>query len=281
VAGMFYAGDEKSLREQIETAFFDSLGPGRLPAAPDSPLSNILGIVSPHAGYMYSGSAAATAFHHLAEDGRPDVAIILGPNHRGLGAPASIMEQGSWETPLGEISIDENIAASLLNACPYIQTDSFAHRLEHSLEVQVPFLQYVFGNKIKIVPVTIAVPAIPEAKMFAKELGSAIASTLQGASGVVIASTDMTHYESKALAWRNDAVAIEAIEDLNAEKLIDTVSENGITMCGAVPVAVAVEACKLLGAAKAELLQYYTSGDITGDDDQVVGYAAMKMIRNR
>jgi AmmeMemoRadiSam system protein B len=281
VAGTFYDRDRNRLLQELEAAFLGSLGPGKLPEANPTRLGRVVGLVSPHAGYVYSGYAAAAAFNALAEDGIPDVAVIIGPNHRGLGIPAAIMEQGIWETPLGEIRIDGDVSACLLESCPYLQADASAHRLEHSVEVQVPFLQFISGSRTKIVPITIAVAPTPEARVLVDSLGSAIANALQGKSAVVIASTDMTHYESIAAARLKDEAAIEAILALDAGRLLDVVSERGISMCGVVPTAVALAACKELGAAKAELLRYYTSGDITGEADQVVGYAALKIVSDQ
>lgn len=279
VAGMFYSDDSDALREEIEQSFLGLLGPGRLPEPEEQRLGNVVGIVSPHAGYMYSGYAAAEAFLALAEDGIPDVAVIIGPNHRGYGVPAAIMEQGMWETPLGDLRIDEEVTACLLDSRPYLRADATAHRLEHSIEVQAPFLQFISANRTRIVPITVAVAPTPEAKAFTASLGEAIAVAVEGLNAVVIASTDMTHYRSKSIAEREDKAAIEAVLALDTEKLLDVVYERGISMCGAVPTAVALEACKRLGASKAELLRYYTSGDVTGDTGQVVGYAALKIVR--
>lgn len=279
VAGMFYSEDRTRLRQEIEHAFLGRFGPGRLPVASATGPGNVIGIVSPHAGYMYSGYAAAAAFNALAEDGIPELAVILGPNHRGLGIPAAIMEQGTWETPLGEIRIDGEVSACLLRSCPYLRADEFAHRQEHSIEVQAPFLQFIGGDRTKIAPITIAVAPGPEAKPLAEHLGGAIAAAIEGRRAVVIASTDMTHYESKAAAQRKDAAAIEAMSALDGGRLLDVVGDLRISMCGAVPAAVALDACKRLGAGKAELLRYYTSGDITGETERVVGYAAMKIMR--
>jgi len=151
--------------------------------------------------------------------------------------------------------------------------------LEHSVEVQVPFLQFISDSRTRIVPITIAVAATSEAKVLADSLGAAIADALRGRSAVVIASTDMTHYESKAAARQKDEAAIEAILSLDGGRLLDVVSERRISMCGVVPTAVALAACREMGATGAELLRYYTSGDITGEADQVVGYAALKIVR--
>lgn len=278
VAGMFYSRDPEQLRAEIEHAFLGELGPGALPSVSPLRIGKVLGIVSPHAGYMYSGYAAAHAFAALAEDGMPDVAVIIGPNHRGMGVPLAIVEKGFWDTPLGEIAIDEGVSASLLRNCRYMQADASAHASEHSLEVQAPFLQYLAPGKTRIVPIAVGIGPRDAASVVA-ELGACIAAAVEGTDAVIIASTDMTHYESKASAQSKDALAIEALKTLDSGELLDVVVKAGITMCGAVPAAIAADACQKMGAGKAELLTYYTSGDVTGDISQVVGYAAMKIIR--
>jgi MEMO1 family protein len=278
VAGMFYSRDPDQLRAEIEHAFLGKLGPGALPSVSPERVGNVLGIISPHAGYMYSGFAAAHAFSALAKDGMPEVAVIIGPNHRGMGVPLAIVEKGFWDTPLGEIAIDEGVSASLLRDCRYVQADASAHASEHSLEVQAPFLQYLAQGKTRIVPIAVGIGPRDAASVVA-ELGACIAAAVNGADAVIIASTDMTHYESKSSAASKDALAINALESLDSGRLLEVVVGAGITMCGAVPAAIAVEACRRMGAGKAELLTYYTSGDVTGDTSQVVGYAAMKITR--
>lgn len=274
VAGMFYAADSASLRSEIEECFLGPLGPGTLPRAAESRAGKITGLVCPHAGYVYSGSAAAYSYLALAEDGMPDIAIIMGPNHTGLGAAVSVSTETEWATPLGNVAVDVETAGEILRNSRYAEPNDAAHSREHSIEVQLPFLQYL-GGDTSIVPIVLAHLNPQDALELASDLGEAIAAALRNRSGVIIASTDFTHYESKSSAQAKDSRAIDAILRLDSTELIKVVDENAISMCGVVGVAVMIEAAKALGAKSARKLAYYTSGDVTGDTDQVVGYGAI------
>lgn len=278
VAGMFYEKDSEELKESLDACFLGSFGPGRLPAPAPIVTRNIVGLICPHAGYRYSGYAAASAFLELAEDGLPDIAVLIGPNHRGTGAPAAIMTSGTWLTPLGEVEIDSAAAGAILSGSDLLKDDPRAHLAEHSLEVQVPFLQYLGGN-IKIVPIVLSIFAWEDATLYAEELSRAIAAALDGRNAVVIASTDLTHYQPKAEAERKDRAAIAAMESLDYKGLIDVVARMDISMCGVAPTAAALAAHLALGAKRADLLSYYTSGDVTGNASQVVGYGALKVVK--
>lgn len=278
VAGAFYDSDPKRLREHIEQCFLGKFGPGHLPIASSKVDRNITGLVCPHAGYQYSGYAAASAYAALAEDGLPDTAVIIGPNHRGFGAKSAIMTEGEWKTPLGIVEIDSEIASIAVNASGLLQHDTRAHIQEHSVEVQVPFLQYL-NPKIKIVPIVLSVFALDESRIYSESIGKAIADAIGGRNAVVIASTDFTHYESKTVAAQKDHEAISAIEEMDYMELLNVVERSDISMCGVVPTATTVVAASALGASRAQLLTYYTSGDITGDVSQVVGYGALAMIK--
>lgn len=278
VAGTFYEDTEGELKESIDACFLGPYGPGKLADPAPFITRNITGLVAPHAGYRFSGYAAASAYYALAEDGAPDTVVILGPNHRGLGAQAAIMTEGSWETPLGNAEVDSEVAESILKASELLRDDPRAHIPEHSIEVQIPFLQTI-SRKIKIVPIIISVLAWEDGMLFAENIGRGIAKALVGRNAVVIASTDFTHYESKSAAEKKDKDAIGAILALDSGQLLDTVVQKGITMCGAVPTAAAIIAAKALGATSGELLSYYTSGDILGDTSQVVGYGAIAMVK--
>ena len=299
VAGQFYEGTKQSLIEAIEKSFLGTLGPGRLPVVrekqishcvrndvnnagdiPTSRLGNVLGLVCPHAGYVYSGSAAAWAYDALAADGIPEVAVLLGPNHYGLGAGAALSPDESWATPLGTLRSDAQTAEAVGRLCRYAEVDELAHIREHSIEVQLPFLQYLAGDAVRIVPISIAQLSQADAALLVEDLGSAIAEAVSGKSAVVIASSDFTHYESKASATAKDSIAIGRILDLDAKGLIEEVYSRDITMCGVIGTAVMLDACKRLGATSARKLAYYTSGDVTGDTDQVVGYGAISIERN-
>ena len=279
VAGQFYEANERNLVRSIEKSFLGRLGPGKLPDAPNERLGHVLGLVCPHAGHVYSGSAAAWAYGALASDGIPEIAVLLGPNHYGLGEGAAVSPDETWATPLGELQVDVETAQAILNSSKYAKPDELAHAREHSIEVQLPFLQYIGGRKAKIVPISIAHLAKADALLLAEDLGSASAEALSGKSAVVIASTDFTHYESKARATELDSLAMHRILDLDPKGLIELVYSRDITMCGAVGTAVMLHACLKLGATSARKLTYYTSGDVTGDTDQVVGYGALSIER--
>ncbi len=271
VAGSFYEGDSKSLNNQIENCFLDKLGPGEIPLVSSKRENNIIGLVSPHAGYMYSGSIAANGFYKVALDGKPDVIIILGPNHRGFGENVSIMTEGKWRTPLGELEIDTVIAKDIIKNSKIIKNDKKAHQYEHSIEVQLPFIQYIFANNIKFVPICMTRQDINT------DIGIAqsICSSVVGKNILIIASSDFTHYEPQEYAENVDKQAINAILESNPKIIYDMIYHQNLTMCGPGPITVMLMACETLGAKKIELLKYATSGDVSGMYDQVVGYASI------
>lgn len=279
VAGAFYDGEARALRSTIEECFTGRLGPGSLPETRPERLGKVMGLVCPHAGYMYSGSAAAFAYKALAEDGLPRIAVILGPNHTSLGAAVAVAADDEWVTPLGSVSVARETADAILRGCEFAGSDDLAHAREHSIEVQIPFLQFIGGDGVKIVPISIAHLSEHNAAVLARSLGQAIASALDGEQAVVIASTDFTHYESRTSALEKDSAAIGHILELDAEGLISTVYSRDITMCGVAGTAVMIEACRAMGASSARKLAYYTSGDVVGDMTQVVGYGAMSVER--
>jgi len=279
VAGMFYDADPEALTESIEECFLDRLGPGRLPQISQRNERRILGLVSPHAGFMYSGSAAAWAYDALANDGVPDTAVVLGPNHHGLGEVIAVSLADEWITPLGTAKIDRETADAILTGSEFARPDEQAHLREHSIEVQLPFLQYIGGDRVKIVPIALAYLRHSDAILVMRDLSKAIANAIQDKNAVVIASTDFTHYEPQFSAQEKDATAMEKILALDAEGLLEVVNSRSITMCGAVGTAVMIAACKSLGATSARKLAYYTSGNVTGDMSQVVGYGALSVER--
>jgi AmmeMemoRadiSam system protein B len=276
VAGSFYAGDSKSLNIQIENCFLNHIGPGKIPMPNLKKENNIIGLVSPHAGYMYSGPVAACGFYKIALDGKPDTIIILGPNHRGFGQDISIMSEGSWQTPLGELEIDTEIAEKILDNSKIIKTDKKAHQYEHSIEVQLPFIQYIFGNDIKFVPICMTHQDIDRDI----EIAQSISSSVVNKNILIIASSDFTHYESQEYAKNADKQAINAILEFNPKKLYDMIYNQNLTMCGPGPITVMLIVCQTLGAKKAELLKYATSGDVSGMVDQVVGYASIAVYKS-
>lgn len=270
VAGSFYSGTKAALTNEIEKCFMHSLGPGRLPRLAQIGERRLLGLVCPHAGYMYSGPVAARSYYELASDGRPTSIVIIGPNHTGAGSGVSMMSEGVWETPIGQADIDSDLVNAISRECDIIDLEDRAHLYEHSIEVQIPFLQYVLGPKFRFVPICMMMQDLTTST----EVGKAIGHALRGKDALVIASSDMTHYEPSEIAKRKDQLAIDAILELDDTKLQETVESQRITMCGHGPVACAITASKILGAKTARLLGYSTSGDITGDQSQVVGYLA-------
>lgn len=271
VAGSFYAGDSKSLNKQIENCFLHKIGPGEIPLVNTNRENNIIGLVSPHAGYIYSGPVAANGFYKIALDGKPDTIIILGPNHQGFGENISIMAEGRWKTPLGELEIDAEMAEDILKNSKIIKNDKKAHKYEHSIEVQLPFIQYIFGKDIKFVPICMTRQDINTDI----EIAKSICSSVVDKNILIIASSDFTHYEPQEYAKNVDKQAINAILEFNPKKLYDMIYHQNLTMCGPGPITVMLIACETLGAKKAELLKYATSGDISGEYGRVVGYASL------
>ena len=275
-AGAFYADSQQSLKAQIEYCFKNELGPGKLPKVADRKLQNIVGLVCPHAGYMYSGPVAAHGYYNLGEDGKPDVVVLFGPNHTGAGSALAMMKEGVWRTPLGDVEIDSSTASSILSASNLIDVDESAHAFEHSIEVQLPFLQFLYGSAFKFVPICFLMQDLQSSR----EVGLAVAKALEGKNAVVIASTDMTHYEPQKSAEKKDKAAIEAVLKLDEAQLYSTIEAYNISMCGYGPTVAAVTAAKALGAKESQLLCYKTSGDITGDFSAVVGYASIAFMRS-
>ena len=256
VAGQFYPGSMETLKIAVdEYMTFDG-----------EPKS-VLGIAAPHAGYIYSGKTAGRTFARAII---PPKCIVLSPNHSGLGSRAAIMIEGEWATPLGNIPVDKELSRKLLDSCAILKDDIAAHVQEHSLEVQLPFLYYK-QPELNIIPICVQRLTPDECKI----LGESIAKVIKesGEDILIVASTDMNHYEDEETTNTKDKLAIEKVEALDPEGLINVCAENGITMCGVIPTAIMLSACKALGATKAELIEHTTSGETSGDYDAVVGYA--------
>lgn len=271
VAGSFYAGSTGSLRRQIEECFRHKFGPGELPKINRDGPRKIIGLVCPHAGYMYSGPVAANAYYRLASDGLIDVAVIFGPNHTGIGSGVAIMEEGVWRTPLGEVEIDSDLARAVVSKSGIVDPDDSAHIYEHSIEVQLPFLQYIYGSSFKFVPICFLMQDLETCR----EVGEALAEALKNRNFVMIASTDMTHYEPQRNAYDKDMKALDAVLKLDERLFHSVLNANRISACGYGPVTTLIVAAKKMGLNRAEMLCYKTSGDITGDTSSVVGYASL------
>ncbi len=301
VAGQFYKGSLEALKKQVKEFI-----------VPDAVKVKALGILSPHAGLIYSGSVAGAVYSRID---LPDTFVLIGPNHTGLGAAVSLMARGAWETPLGRVEIDEALAAGILSKSPRIHEDSLAHLREHSLEVQLPFIQY-FKQEFKIVPIQMLDTRLDTCLEVGSAIGEAIKSRSQesgvrsqesedrrqksevrrqttddsGQTGVlkkirnpqsairnvlIVASSDMSHYEPAAVAKEKDFKAIHRILDLDPEGLYRVIRDYGITMCGYGPATAMLAACRILGASSAELIKYTNSGEVSGDYERVVGYAGV------
>lgn len=268
VAGLFYELNPDSLRKQIEWCFYNQLGPGSIPEIGNK--REIKGVIAPHAGYLYSGPVAAHTYHELAKDGFPETFVILCPNHTGMGSGLSTTT-GTWETPLGPVDIDEELANHMMANIGILDSDPAAHLKEHSAEVQLPFLQY-FNKDFKFVPVTMWMQDIETAT----EVGTAIHQAVMELDKdvVVIASTDFTHYQPQDVAYNQDMRVLEAIEKMDERLMMSRVIEMNVSMCGYGPVAGTIVASKKMGATACELKKYATSGDTTGDKSSVVAYAS-------
>jgi len=270
-AGTFYAGSEESLRKQIESCFKHKFGPGMIPSVAEDGPRKIVGLICPHAGYIYSGPVAANSYYRLALDGKVDVFAILGPNHYGVGSGLSTVESGVWRTPLGDVEVDADTAKEIIRESGIIDVDEAAHRYEHSIEVQVPFLQYLYGSSFKFVPVCFLMQDLESSRA----VGNALATALTGKNATIIASTDLTHYEPQRRAEEKDGKAIDAILKMDEVLLYSALESYSISACGYGPVIALITAAKKLNARNAELLCYKTSGDITGVKSSVVGYASI------
>ena len=258
VSGQFYPASSSQLKAMIEGMVDEK-----------AVKEDIIGLVSPHAGYVYSGPVAGAVISRVKFK---DTFIILGPSHTGMGKPLSIMTQGAWRTPLGEVEIDAELGGKILATSSHLEEDHVAHQHEHSIEVQLPFLQY-FKPDIKLVPIVLGYASGATYKKIGEEIAQAIKELNKEV--VIIASSDMTHYEPQESAQRKDDKAIEAILDLNEDELLKRVDELNISMCGYAPTVSLIAAAKELGATEAELIRYQTSGDTTGDYTAVVGYAGI------
>jgi AmmeMemoRadiSam system protein B len=224
---------------------------------------------------MYSGPVAANGFARLASDGSPDTFIILGPNHTGQGSGVSILTSGAWETPIGTSEIQTELAERIKKSNNLLDVDEASHAYEHSIEVQLPFLQFLYGDSTKFIPICMMMQDLKTSRDIAKS----IVDESIGKNCAIIASSDFTHYEPQENANRKDKMAIEAILRLDDEALNDLGESNSVTMCGYGPITTLIAAAKLMTGVKAELLTHKTSGDITGDKSAVVGYSSIVFSR--
>ncbi len=268
VAGMFYNLNSEMLKKQIKSCFDHKLGPKKIKE------EKFIATVVPHAGYTYSGPVAAWSYSRIPKCNY----VILGPNHRVFGSRFGVMKEGVWKTPLGSANIDDKVASKLIDSSPLLEYDILSHEPEHSIEVQLPFLQYRFDEDFKFIPISV----INEYPSFdfleeCKIIGKAIADVIkkEKKKWVIIASSDFSHYIPYEDAYSIDNYVIDAILRLNEKDFFLRLQERNASVCGFGPIAVAMIASKEMGAKKSELLKYATSGDITGDKGSVVGYGSI------
>lgn len=256
VAGQFYEGRPAQLRAQVES-YID----------PKAKREDVIGLLAPHAGFMFSGQVAGAVYSRIR---LPDTFVILGPNHTGRGKPWAIMTKGAWRTPLGDAEINSDLAEKILAGSKYLEEDDVAHSGEHSIEVQLPFLQY-FGKEFKFVPICLSHADFE----ICQDIGKTIAESVKQKKLIIVASSDLTHYEPQEEAKRKDKVALDAVLAIDPENLLNKVRELDISMCGVIPTAVMLIAARELGAKDSQLIKYMTSGDVIGDFRQVVGYGGV------
>ena len=257
VAGKFYTANPKELLQELDQMVVRQEA------------DRVFGIIAPHAGYVYSGKVAGSVYGAIKV---PDAVIVLGPNHTGMGWPVALSPAGDWITPLGSVKINSRLTELIEEHVPLARQDESAHRYEHSLEVQLPFLQFCNPN-VSIAALCISVPDFPSLSAIGEGIAKAISE--YGEEVLMVASSDMTHYESAQAAKAKDDVALAQVSALNPEALVKVCREEGITMCGVYPTAVMLVAAKALGAKQATLVRYATSGDVSGDLNKVVAYAAV------
>jgi len=266
VAGAFYPGSPAALSAELKRLF------GTPVHVSERSLTSPVGLIAPHAGYAYSGPTAASGYRQLATLGQPKWAIVLGANHTGLGRPVSLARVGIWRTPLGDAPIATELADRLVATGLEVADEAFLR--EHSIEVQLPFLQFLFGAEIPLVPICVMLPPLSELIAF----GEAISQVISDEPGVVVVSSDFTHYQPEEVARRIDHEAIERILALNVEGFYRSLVEERLSICGGGAITILMTIARKLGWNDTQLLSYATSGDVTGDRRSVVGYAAISFL---
>lgn len=257
VAGQFYEAEPLSLQRHIERYVLNT------------PKQEVIGLMAPHAGYIYSGSVAGAVYSSVVI---PESLIILGPNHTGIGSAVSVYPEGVWETPLHNFEIDSELADKIMQNCEHCSYDATAHYYEHSIEVHLPFIAY-FRKDTKIVPIAIMKASLQDCA----EIGNSLAKVLKDydKKTLIISSSDMSHYVTDEQARKLDAMAIAKILELDPVGLYTVVAQQRITMCGVFPTVTMLFASKALGATKSSLIKYATSAETSGDYRHVVGYAGV------
>lgn len=276
VSGIFYSSNKEQLVDELKGCFTNKIfGPGRLP--PSDQVRKIYGMVSPHAGYLYSGSVAANGYYSVSSSKFNNV-VLVGPNHYGLGSSVATTMNGIWESPIGDVMVNPQVAKDIASRATSMDFDEFAHSRDHCLEVQIPFLLFA-TEKFRIVPIILT----NQDEYLALELGSAISDTVnecisKGDEFMLIASSDFTHYESNSEAHRKDSQLIKSIISLDITAFYYTLRQYNVSACGYGAIATVMVAAKNLGATRGELIRYATSGDVTGDKSSVVGYSSILFV---
>jgi len=274
-AGSFYPARREEVIKSIEWSFTHRLGPGVKPSGLGSERLSYAYVV-PHAGYMYSGPIAAHAYLSMSRERRPETVVLIGPNHTGLGLAVSVFREGYWRTPLGDVEVDSEVGRLIVEYTGFAAFDEKAHIYEHSLEVQVPFLQYIYGSGFKIVPITVMaqVPSI------SRGLAEAFLRVLEdnGVDALMVATSDLNHYEPHDVSVEKDMKLLEEALEPDPEGVFEVVDKLNVSACGPGPLASAVYIAKIKGV-KPILLAHATSGDVTGEKDWVVGYASIRVPR--
>ncbi|MFZ8795096.1 MAG: AmmeMemoRadiSam system protein B [Acidilobaceae archaeon] len=274
-AGSFYPARRDDVVRSIEWCFTHKLGPGVKPSGIGSERLSYAYIV-PHAGYMYSGPTAAHAYLWLSKERKPETVVLVGPNHTGLGLAVSVYKEGYWRTPLGDVEVDSEVGRLIVSYTGFAAFDEKAHFYEHSLEVQIPFLQYIYGSGFKITPITVMaqIPSI------SRGLAEAFLKILEdnGVDAIMVATSDLNHYESHDVSVEKDLMVIEEVLKPDPEGVFRVVEERNVSACGPGPMATVAYIAKVKGV-KPVLLSHTTSGDVTGEKDFVVGYSSIRVPR--
>lgn len=261
--GMFYPGEASKLKKLIKDCIINEFGPG----TNNKQYNDIIGMICPHAAYVYSGPIACHSFQSIRKI--PDLFIIIGPNHWSLGCNVATMKDCRWQTPLGLVEVDSEAAEELKSDS--IEIDFFSHTKEHSIEVQIPMLQEFFPSGFKILPIGL----ISQDKNTAIKIGHAVAKIAKSKNAMIIGSSDFTHYEPNDFAYAQDKALIETILNMDIDAFYKVLEEKQVTACGYGAIASTIIACKELGATKSTLLKYATSGDLSGEKTSVVGYGSI------
>jgi len=270
VSGQFYPDKKQDLENMIKYCIEHKYGPGKKTRGSNE---KIYGVVCPHAGYAYSGPTACHSYNAISSQ-NPELVIIIGPNHFGIGRNVATMEDAKWETPLGLVEVDSDSAQEVTKKSNVIEIDNYSHSQDHSLEVQIPMLQSFLSNKFNILPLILLAQDLETSR----DVGNAVYEIAKKKNSIIIASSDFTHYEENSFAHLQDKALIGPILEMNVKRFYQVLREKRVTACGFGAIASTMIACKNLGATKGELLSYATSGDISGDTDSVVGYGAIKFV---